>query len=360
MKILLLTLSLIFISCGKNNVVPNHGPIQETQASTTLEQKSELQAQMSFVTLKGGVVQTGIVEFAAMDIEDAESFRLNKQVSGEVKAASHSFVLYAKDLNQRMDLVEKFADSDFTQAEIVIDLKGSLTGHWGWLDSTGALTWNEKIKKADGEKLVLKITDKARIREILQHRLLPSLKLNDREITMAKDEFASLKVHALVLKQTQEFDHSLELKEETLTRLKTYSIHYSTQTYSASLRYKDCVWVDSGDVGGTAGRRDKRMQCSEKRCDVRMQQVVEASREEIENNNVLNFDQNMHRQKNWFYGYAGDSMRLNSSYGTQVVSVGMISQGSCAGKEMIDGFPGTSQKNIAPRKVVQFKSYLLL
>lgn len=357
MKILLFALSLIFISCGKNKVAFNHGPIQETPSSTTLEQKNELQAQMSFVTFKSGVVQTGTIAFAAMDIEDAESFRANKEVHGKVKASSQSFVLYAKDLNQRMDLVEKFADSDFTQAEIIIDLKGSLTGHWGWLDSTGALTWNEKIKKADGEKLVLKITDKTRIREILQHRLLPSLKLNEREIAMSKDNFAPLKVHSLTLKQTQEFDHALELKEETLTRIETYSVKYSTQTYSLSLRYKDCVWIDRDPPGG---RHNKRFDCSERRCDVQMQQVVVVSQEEIENDDILNFDQNMHRQANWFYGYAGDSMRLNSSYDTQVVSVGMVGHGSCAGKEMIDAFPGTSQKNIAPRKVVQFKSYLLL
>lgn len=357
MKILLFALSLIFISCGKNNVVPNHGPIQETQSSTTSEQKNELQGEMSFVTLKGGVVQTGVIAFAAMDIEDAESFRANKEVHGKIKAASHSFVLYAKDLNQRMDLVEKFVDSDFTQAEIIIDLKGSLTGHWGWLDSTGALTWSEKIQKNDGEKLVLKITDKTRMREILQHRLLPALKLNEREVGMTKDEFAPLKVHSLTLKQTQEFDHSLELKEETLTRLKTYSIHYSTQTYPVSLRYKDCVWIDRDPPGG---RHNKNFHCTERRCDVQMQRVVEASREEIENKDILNFDQNMHRQKNWFYGYAGDSMRLNSSYDTQVVSVGLISHGSCGGKEMIDAFPGTNQQNIAPRKVVQIKSYLLL
>jgi len=356
MRYLIFVFSFVMISCGKNSIAPNPALLPE---NNTLEaqERQEFTAKLSFVAVKSGVVQTGNLELSAMDLTDAQGTRAEKQNNDVMKTQSDEFVFYAKNLDQRLELTEHFSNAEFVKAEIIFDIRGELNAHWGWLDQRGAITWSQKVSKKDSEKLVLTLKDKNQIKEILMHFQLPALRLESKSLKMTDDGFASYKIHPLKLKESQEFDHSFKLNADNLTRVKIYSVQYQVRPYNLSLRYKNCIWYDNGDVGG---RHSKNLRCREERCDVQMQQIIETKREELKDNTLLSFDQDVTTYNNWFFGYTGDSMRLNDAYQTEIASAGLVNQGTCAGKEMIDALPGTSQENIAPRKIVKLQTYLLL
>ena len=356
MRFFVIILSFIVISCGKNSIAPNPALLQNEVAPLDVQQ-SQMTAILSFNAIKGGAVHVDTIALDSMDLEDAQEFRAQKQGLGEFKRQSNVFVFFAKDLEKRLDVAQKFSNADMTKAEIIIETAGAISGQWGWVNEHGATTWKEKIKKGHKEKLVIKIEDKDLMIKILRHSSLLALNINEESMEMAQDKFSPFKIHPLKLKQTHEFDQSFEIKNDDFALLKTYQVEFQARVYPLSLRFKKCVWSDNGDVGG---RRNKDMRCHEERCEVQMQQVVEVKREEVSQQNVISFDQEVLKEGNWLYAYSGDSMRLKENFDTQVVNVGLINQGNCAGKEMIDALPGTSQKNIAPRKIVQLKSYLLL
>src|SRR5690606_24586044 len=193
------------------------------------------------------------------------------------------------------------------------------------------------------------ISDKNLIASILEHNYLPTIMLENYSAKMSKDEFSAFKVQKIKADIASEFDFLATIENDSIIKAEAYAVKYQVQAYTKSLRYKHCEWYDNGDVGG---RHNKGLVCREERCEVHMHRVIEASREERKLEDVMSFDQETKIENNWFYGYKGDSMRMKSDFSSEVVNVGMVSQGSCSGKEMLESFPGTSSKNIAPRNIV--------
>ena len=174
---------------------------------------------------------------------------------------------------------------------------------------------------------------------------------------MASDDFVAFKVHNIKASHSREFDFTSVIEKDSIIKAEAYAVTYTISQYNKSLRYKHCEWFDNGDVGG---RHNKALVCSERSCEVVMNRVVESSRQKRALKEVMSFDQDTKVEDNWFYAYRGDSFRMKSDFESEIVNVGMVGQGTCAGKEMLDSFPGTSSMNIAPRNIVKLTDYLVL
>lgn len=356
MRYLMILMSITFIACGKNS--SNFMPIPNARIENSRQEASgelTFKAQMSLVSATGGVIKTGNIELSAIALEDVQAVREGREAS--LIPNADTFALYAKDLSQRLELLEKLGTSDLTQAQIVIKLNRELKGRWGWIDSRGAETWNDKIKKDKDENFIITINDKNLIASILEHDYLPTIMFENYSAKMSNDQFLSFKVQKIRASKSNEFDFLTSVEEDSIIKAQAYAVKYQVQPYTKILRYKHCEWYDNGDVGG---RHHKGLVCSEQRCEVQMHRVIEAHREERKLEDVMSFDQETKVEDNWFYAYEGDSMRMKNDFASDIVNVGMVSQGSCAGKEMIDSFPGTSSKNIAPRNIVKLTNYLVL
>lgn len=356
MRYLMILMSITMISCGKN--ASNFMPISDVLIESSREEVSNepaFKAQMSLVSTVGGVIKTGNIELSAIALEDVQTIREGKETSHSTHA--DTFALYAADLSQRLELLEKLGTSDLTQAQIVIKLNRELKGRWGWIDSRGAETWNDKLKKDKDENFIITLNDKRLIAAILEHNFLPTIMFENYSAKMSRDEFSSFKVQKIKAEKANEFDFVTTIDKDSIIKAQAYAVKYQVQSYTKGLRYKHCEWYDNGDVGG---RRTKRLVCSEERCEVNMHRVVEVSREERELEDVMSFDQETKIEDDWFYAHAGDSLRMKSDFASEIVNVGMVGQGSCAGKEMLEVFPGTSSQNIAPRNIVRLTTYLVL
>lgn len=363
MRALILIVAIFQVSCGKNSsgALPNL-ELTEIKPQVVASSAVSVKAQINFVINQGGHTQTEMIELNAVELEEAASIRKLKTPEKVNTRVSNKFALYAPDVTKRLELASKFSGAHFNKAEIIIDVTGAIQGEWGWMQGSESITWHEKINKKENERLVLLLSDHAKILDVVEHKSLLVFSFENKTVFMNTDSNVGMKLHSFEKIKDENFDYSTISNVDAFTKINAFKVKYAVQSYNQALRYRHCVIFDNGDVGDRpgGGRFNKREVCSVQHCHVQMQSVSVSEEKPIDFEDVVEFDQGTNVEDGWFYSNVGDSLRLKTTYGSNVVTSGLVSVGSCAGKTMIDGIPGATSVNIAPRNIVKLNYYRAL